>query len=187
MSHQQAVTVYGSSSAVIDDIYKTDARELGRLIALSGRTLVSGGGREGLMGAAIEGAADAGGATVGVLPQFMIERGWNHPKLDRTVATPDMHTRKAEMARLATAAAVAMPGGVGTFDELFEIMTWRQLGLFSGSLVILNTAGYYDPLLAFLDRAASLGFMRPASHSLYAVASTPAEAVAIIDTNAPAL
>lgn len=174
------ITVYGSSSAAIDDIYKSQARELGRLAALSGRVLVSGGGREGLMGAAIEGASEAGGVTVGVLPQFMIDRGWNHPLLTRTVATPDMHARKAEMARLADA-VVAMPGGIGTFEELFEIMTWRQLGLFRGPLVILDTAGYYRPLLDLVEQAARLGFMRPAEAPLYDVAANPAEALAIID------
>lgn len=179
---KRAVTVYGSSSSAIADVYKDAAFELGALIAAKGLPLVSGGGREGLMGSAIEGAAGAGGITIGILPQFMIERRWEHPRLSQIIGVADMHTRKAMMAALASA-AIAMPGGIGTFDELFEIITWRQLGLWEGRVIILNTEGYYAPLLEMLGKAGREHFMRRPggmSDELYAVASTPAEAVSLL-------
>lgn len=178
----RAVTVYGASSAGIDDMYKSAARELGYLVARSGRPLVSGGGREGLMAAAIEGASSAGGVTIGVLPDFMIAKGWQHPALSQTVAVGTMHRRKAMMAVLASD-VVAMPGGIGTFEELLEIITWRQLGLYRGHVIILNTAGYYDPLLDMLTRAGEQRFMRrcDCADSLFRVVATPAEAIALIN------
>ena len=180
----RAVTVYGASSADIDDIYKSAARELGYLVARSDRPLVSGGGREGLMGAAIEGASSAGGVTIGVLPDFMITKGWQHPALTQMVAVNTMHRRKAMMAALASD-VVAMPGGIGTFEELLEIITWRQLGLYCGNVIILNTAGYYNPLLDMLARAGEQHFMRPCdlSDPLFRVVATPAEAIALITTH----
>lgn len=131
------------------------------------------------MGAAIDGAQAAGGVTIGILPQFMIDRGWNHPDLTQTISVADMHTRKAEMARLARL-VVALPGGIGTFEELMEIITWRQLGLWAGEIWILNTLGYYDPILAMFRRAEEMGFMRKAAAAeapdeLFHVASTPEE------------
>lgn len=177
-----AVTLYGASSDEVDPVFKDAARELGRLVARAGMPMVSGGGCMGLMGAAIEGAAGAGGVTIGVLPAFMVERRWDHPRLSVTLPVADMHTRKAVMAALA-AGVVAMPGGIGTFDELFEIVTWRQLGLWHGRIVILDTAGYYRPLLDMLSQAESLGFMRrrgATSEPLYHVASDPAEAMSVI-------
>lgn len=171
-----AICVYGASCDNIDPTYKAAAFETGRLIAAAGRPLVSGGGRGGLMAAAIEGAVSAGGECIGILPQFMIEKGWQHERLTRMVSTPDMHARKHTMARM-SAGVIAMPGGVGTLDELMEIITWRQLGLYEGNVVILNTDGYYDPLLAMLGRISERGFMRESSCELWQVALTPQEAV----------
>ena len=171
-----AICVYGASSSKIDDVYKTAAHSLGTLIGTSGHPLVSGGGRGGLMAEAIEGALEAGGEAIGVLPGFMVERQWQHPHLTRMVVTDSMHSRKHTMASLSQA-AIAMPGGVGTLEELMEIITWRQLSLFKGNVVILNTEGYYDPLLQMLAGAAHKGFMRPASGRLFSVASTPEQAL----------
>ena len=178
----KTVTVYGSSSAGISDIYKQAAHELGEAVARAGLILVSGGGSAGLMGAAIDGALSAGGTTVGVLPEFMIERGWAHGGLTHTVAVPDMHARKALMAAYA-GVVVAMPGGIGTFEEIFEIITWRQLALWSGQALILNTAGYYSDLVAMLSKAQEQHFMqRPGATgcSLYRVVDTAEEAISII-------
>lgn len=178
----RAVTVYGASSADIDPAYKEAARELGEGIARLGLMLVSGGGRKGLMGAATDGALSAGGVTAGILPAFMIRRGWNHPGLSHTLSVADMHTRKALMAALA-GVVVAMPGGIGTFEEIFEIITWRQLGLWKGRAVFLNTLGYYDPLLEMLREAEAQHFFKRPGGSLYPlfeVAATPGEALSII-------
>lgn len=179
----KAICVYGASNSDIDTVYKEAARELGRLIARSGHILVSGGGRGGLMAEAIEGATEAGGTTVGVLPEFMIERSWQHPSLTQMIATPDMHTRKRTMASL-SCAAIAMPGGCGTLEELMEIITWRQLGLFDGNVVILDTDGFYAPLLEMLDQCDRKGFMRHGSKELWHVATTPDEAIKKALTNA---
>lgn len=173
---KDAIVVYGASSEDIVDCFKNDAREVGRLIALSGHPLVCGGGKAGLMKAAIEGAQSAGGETIGVLPQFMVDNNWQHPGLSRMISTPDMHARKHAMASMSVA-AIACPGGCGTFEELLEIITWRQLNLYRGQVVILNTDSYYDPLVEMFNRAMERGFMHPDHRQLFHVASTPREAV----------
>lgn len=179
MTKEKSICVYGASCDDIDIRFKEAAFAVGKLTALAGASLVSGGGRGGLMLQAIEGAIAAGGRTIGVLPRFMIERSWQHPGLSELIEEPDMHSRKATMARLSTA-VIAMPGGVGTLDELMEIITWRQLSLYKGRVVILNTDGYFDPLLSMLDRMEHMGFMRRAtdgSACLWYVADTPEQAV----------
>ena len=134
----------------------------------------------GLMGAVTEGAIEAGGTAIGVLPQFMLDRGWNHPSLTTTIATPDMHARKHTMADMSRG-AIALPGGIGTFEEMFEIITWRQLELYTGPMVICNFMGFYDKLLEFLAHVDDEHFMRPgAPAKLWRVASTPAEAVSMV-------
>lgn len=176
METNDAITVYGASSHQINQEYKKAAFQLGRLIAESGHPLVCGGGKAGLMKEAIEGADSVGGTTIGVLPQFMVDNKWQHPALTQMIATPDMHTRKQTMARL-SCAAIACPGGCGTFEELLEIITWRQLNLYRGQVVILNTMGYYNPLIEMLAKTVAEGFMRPDHTRLWNVAATPDEAV----------
>jgi hypothetical protein len=179
---QLAITVYGASSQNIDKAYFDAAIEIGRLAAQNGIAVVNGGGKMGLMGAVNQGAIEAGGETIGVIPQFMVERGWHHPSLSRLEVTDSMHTRKELMAKLATG-VIALPGGVGTLDELMEIICWRQLGLFSGNIVILNVGGYYDNLIAMLRTATEGGFMRPDHlQNLFTVTDSPAEAVKIAST-----
>lgn len=173
---RKSIVVYGASSEQINPVYKEAAFELGREIARRGLGLICGGGKAGLMKAAIDGAGSENGYTIGVLPQFMVDRQWQHPDLDEMIATPDMHSRKQTMARLSSA-AIACPGGCGTFEELMEIITWRQLNLYRGQVVILNTLGYYDPLLEMLKRTVEQGFMRADHTALWSVASTPSEAV----------
>lgn len=174
---KKTITIYGASSAQLDPVYTDGAYRLGRAIALAGATLVSGGGRTGLMAAAEEGAMSAGGTTVGIVPEFMVERGWQHTGLTHLEIVPDMHTRKATMARMADA-VIALPGGVGTFEELMEIITWRQLGLFGGNVVIFNINGYYDPLLTMFGESIRQGFMRPDHRELFTVVTSVEDAVA---------
>lgn len=177
-SERNGVVVYCASSSTIDPKYMQVARTTGSLIAASGLSLVCGGGAGGMMAAAIEGAVDAGGEAVGVLPEFMMHKRWNHPRLSRCIVTDSMHSRKMTMASM-SCAAIALPGGIGTLDELAEIMTWHQLGLFTGPVIIVNTDGYYDPLLDMFRRMSDLNFMRdgliPAR-----VAAGPDEAMTII-------
>jgi len=172
----KGITVYCASSERVAPHYIAEAARLGRAIAETGMPLITGAGCMGLMGAVNDAAIMAGGETIGVIPRFMVDRGWHHRGLSRLEITPDMHTRKEMMARLSRA-AIALPGGFGTFEELLEIITWRQLGLYDGNIVILNAEGYYDPLLSMFDRAVGQNFI-PADHrTLYSVASTVREAV----------
>lgn len=156
--------------------YVDAARQVGRLVAEAGMPLISGAGRDGLMGAACDGALERGGVTIGVIPRFMVENGWHHRGLTRLEETADMHARKERMAALAHG-VIAMPGGCGTLEELLEIITWRQLGLYRGNIVILNTDGYYDPLLEMLSRAMEQGFMHKDNALIWTVAATPEQAV----------
>lgn len=175
---REAITVYCGSSAHLSDIYLDSARAVGRSIAAAGAALITGAGRTGMMGAVAQAAQQAGAPAIGIIPQFMVDRNWHNPQMDALEITPDMHTRKKLMASLAHG-CIALPGGIGTFEELTEIITWRQLGLFEGNVVILNIDNYYDPLLSMFATAVEKGFM-PADHTgLYHVTSDPAQAVAL--------
>lgn len=178
------VCVFCASSANIDERYLADARELGNLLAQGGWRCVNGGGAVGLMGAVTDGTLDAGGEVTGVIPKFMVDNGWCYDRLMDVVVTADMHQRKQMMSNMADA-VIALPGGVGTLEELLETLTWRQLGLVKVPIIILNTLGYYDPLLAMLRHAIDEGFMKPSHSQLWQVAATPADAVALLDDNSP--
>lgn len=178
---RKTIVVYGASSADAEKVFVDAAYKLGGLIARSGKRMVSGAGSTGLMAAVEDGALDAGGVSIGIIPQFMVDNGWLHQGLTETIITPNMHERKNRMAQMADA-VVALPGGTGTFEELFEIITWKMLGLFVKPIVILNTDNYYDPLLEMLDRTADRHFMNPVFRKLWAVAKTPEEAIVLVDT-----
>ena len=178
------VCVFCASSANIDERYLADARELGNLLAQGGWRCVNGGGAVGLMGAVTDGTLDAGGEVTGVIPKFMVDNGWCYDRMMDVVVTADMHQRKQMMSNMADA-VIALPGGVGTIEELLETLTWRQLGLVKVPIIILNTRGYYDPLLAMLRHAIDEGFMKPSHGQLWQVAATPADAVALLDDNSP--
>ena len=178
------VCVFCASSANIDQRYLADARELGGLLAKGGWRCVNGGGAVGLMGAVTDGALDASGEVTGVIPKFMVDNGWCYDRLNDVVVTADMHQRKQMMSDMADA-VIALPGGVGTLEELLETLTWRQLGLVQVPVIILNTLGYYDPLLAMLRHAIDEGFMKPSHGQLWRMAATPAEAVSLLDDNNP--
>lgn len=178
------VCVFCASSANIDERYLADARELGNLLAQGGWQCVNGGGAVGLMGAVTDGTLDAGGEVTGVIPKFMVDNGWCYDRLKDVVVTVDMHQRKQMMSNMADA-VIALPGGVGTLEELLETLTWRQLGLVKVPIIILNTLGYYDLLLAMLRHAIDEGFMKPSHGQLWQVAATPADAVALLDDNSP--
>lgn len=180
MAERKHICVYCASSSEIDSVFFDAARQLGMLIARRGYTTVCGAGNEGLMKEVADGALAAGGEAVGIIPEFMAANGWMHKGLTRTVITPDIHTRKQRMAEAADA-AVALPGGCGTMEELLEIITWKQLGLFSGTIVILNTDGFYNPLLELLENAVDRHFMKPSHRRLWRVAATPEEAIALAE------
>ena len=178
------VCVFCASSANIDERYLADAHQLGTLLAQAGWRCVNGGGAVGLMGAVTDGALDADGEVTGVIPKFMVDNGWCYDRLIDVVVTADMHQRKQIMSDMADA-VIALPGGVGTLEELLETLTWRQLGLVKVPIIILNTLGYYDPLLAMLRHAIDEGFMKPSHGQLWQVAATPAEAISLLDNDNP--
>lgn len=176
MNNRKAICIYCASSANISPTYISAANLVGMYVAESGRVLVCGAGKSGLMGATTEAAIKAGGEVIGVIPRFMVDNGWHHPHIDTLEITDSMHTRKQRMAELADG-VIALPGGCGTMEELLEIITWKQLGLYHGNIVILNTDGYYDPLIKMLERAVEQHFMSDDHRKLWTVANTPKEAV----------
>lgn len=170
------ITIYSASSGQVPQAYVEAARQLGRLLAEGGHRLINGAGRTGLMGACTDACLASGGEAVGIIPQFMVDQGWQHRGMTRLEITPDMHRRKELMAEMSDA-CIALPGGVGTLEELLEIITWKQLGLYLKPIIILNLDGYYDALLAQLQRAVSEHFMREQHTSIWHVATSPAEAL----------
>lgn len=148
----------GASSGARPD-YADAARALGATLARRRLTLVFGGGSVGLMGQVADGALEAGGTVVGVITRLLNDRELGHNGVTTLHVTETMHERKARMADLADA-FIALPGGLGTLDELFEILAWAQLGIHSKPVGVLNTAGYYDSLMAFLDHADRESFLR---------------------------
>lgn len=178
----KAVTVYCASSANAPKSMLDAAYRLGQLAAANGIATVTGAGATGLMAAVIDGTLDANGCSIGVIPQFMIDRGWCNQRLTDLRITTDMHSRKQLLASLSSG-AIALPGGPGTIEELMELMTWRQLGLHSGRLVICNLGGYYDPLLSQLQQAEEHNLMRQTTTTgidIYNVATTVEQALDII-------
>lgn len=173
---EKAITVYSGSASDCAPVFIEAASALGSEIASRGVRLITGAGHTGLMGAVVDSCLAAGGHATGIIPQFMVDRGWNHTAMSELIITPDMHKRKELMAAKAEA-VIALPGGIGTFEELLEIITWRQLGLFNGNIVIFNVADYYSPLLDMISSAIKAGFMKPDHSGLFTVASSAREAV----------
>ncbi len=176
MSEIKSVCVYSASSASVSPCYLQCAESLGRLLAQNHIRLVNGAGKAGLMRACADGVLRHGGQATGVIPRFMVEHGWGYDQLTEIITTETMHERKETMIRLADA-IIALPGGVGTLEELLEAITWKQLGLHRNPIVVLNANHYYDSLLAMLQNAVDERFMRPQNLKIWQVATTPEEAV----------
>ncbi len=152
--------------------YRQLAAEMGRTLAERGLELVYGGGNVGLMGALADGALAAGGRVIGVIPDGLMAKERGHRGLTRLEVVGSMHERKARMAELADG-FVALPGGLGTLEELAEALTWSQLGIHAKPCGVVNAGGYFDPLVAFLDHAVEEGFVRPENRRMLLVAATP--------------
>ncbi|MBR2450128.1 MAG: TIGR00730 family Rossman fold protein [Paludibacteraceae bacterium] len=183
MGNIKSIAVYCASSNKVRASFVDAAERLGELIAADGRRLVYGDGGIGLMAAVARGALKAGGEVVGVIPQFMVDQGWNNADSTQTIVTQTMHERKATICNISDA-MVALPGGIGTFEELLECLTWKQLGLHHNPVVILNTDGYYDKLLACIDLMVDEQMMRPIHKEMFVVVNTPEEVLPAI-MNAP--
>ncbi|MCI5663045.1 MAG: TIGR00730 family Rossman fold protein [Mediterranea sp.] len=181
MNKIHSVCVYSASSTQIDPLYVDAAQRLGRLLGEKRIRLVNGAGNMGLMAAVADATLQAGGEAVGVIPRFMVEQGWHHTGLTELHVVNDMHERKQLMARLSDG-VIALPGGCGTLEELLEIITWKQLGLYLNPIIVLNVKGYFDPLLAMLAKAVEERFMRVRHGDIWQVAATPDEAIELLFT-----
>ena len=180
----QTVCVFCAAGDGRNPVYVKQALEMGRYLAESGRRIVYGGGRTGLMGALAEGALAAGGEIVGIMPKHLVDHEVAHTGLTELRVVGSMHERKSLLAELSDG-FLAMPGGLGTLEELFEIWTWGQLGLHRKPYGVLNVNGYFTPLLEFLDHAVTEQFIRPEYRALLVVDSDPAALIARMEAMEP--
>jgi uncharacterized protein (TIGR00730 family) len=175
---QRRVAVYCGSADGNNAAFLAEARSLGSAIAAAGLGMVYGGARVGLMGAVADAALAAGAEVIGVLPRVLAGSELAHNRLTQLEIVDTMHQRKARMVALADAFLI-LPGGYGTLDELLEILTWAQLKIHAKPCVLINTAGYWNGLLDFLDTAVGAGFLKPANRDLLQVSDTARNAVAL--------
>jgi len=184
-SGRRALCVFCGSNGGHDPAFAEAACAFGRALARRGVALVYGGGRVGLMGVLADAVLAGGGAAIGVIPRALVERELAHPGLTALHVVGSMHARKARMADLADG-FVALPGGIGTLEELFEIWTWAQLGEHRKPVALLNSAGYYDPLIAFLESVVAAGFLRAEHRALLMVEREPLALLSRLDCDPPA-
>lgn len=175
----EKVTVYCASSTMIDAAYHDAARELGRLFAEASITVVYGGGAVGSMGHLADGALGAGGRVEGVIPRFMEELEWGHERIEKLFIVENMHQRKAMMLERSDA-VVAMPGGTGTFEELFEAITLKRLGIYLKPIVLLDVNGYFAPCIELLERCVEERFMNREHLAMWQVVDRPEDVIAAI-------
>ena len=176
MAELRSVCVYCGSASGADPAFAEAATALGRALARSGVGLVYGGGNIGLMGTVARAALDAGGHVTGIIPDFLKARERMLDDVQETIVVPDMHTRKKLMFDRADA-FVALPGGIGTLEELVEQMTWAQLGRHRKPILLLSVAGFWAPLTTLIDHMRDLGFIRPGLDAEYLVAERPEDVV----------
>lgn len=168
--------VFCSSSDRLPEDFREEARAMGVRMAAEGIELVYGGGSVGLMGILADAVLAGGGKATGVIPGFLSTKELAHAGLTRMLVTRSMHDRKREMSRLADAFAI-LPGGFGTLDEFFEILTWKQLGLHARPIVVANTGGWFDPLMEYCRRAEALGAVSKGNLGLFTVVDRADEAI----------
>ena len=173
------VAVYCGSANGSDPAFLAEAKRLGSAIAEAGLGLVYGGASIGLMGAVADAALAGGAEVIGVLPEILSGSEIAHRGLTRLELVGTMHQRKARMVKLADA-FLMLPGGYGTLDEMMEIVTWKQLRMHAKPCILINTSGYWDGLLAFLDRAVEAGFLKPQNRELLELVTDTAEALALL-------
>jgi uncharacterized protein (TIGR00730 family) len=184
MSSPSTVTVYCASSRRAHEAFRDTARRLGERLAEAGVTVVCGGGAVGSMGALADGVLHRGGRVEGVLPRFMYDLEWGHPGLSDLHVVNDLHERKRLMIDRADA-VVALPGGCGTFEELFEAITWKRLGLFTCPVVLVNVRGFWDPAVELLERSVRERFMDERHRDMWSVVDAPEDVLDAI-RDAPA-
>lgn len=166
------ITVFCGSNNGTDPAFAQQAYKMGEVMALRNINLVYGGARVGLMGKVADGVLDNGGKVYGVIPRFLEEKELAHNKIDEIIVVETMHERKAKMSELCDG-IIALPGGFGTFEELFEMLTWAQLGLHKKPIGILNVNGYYDKMLAFIEDSIQNRFVKEEYRNLFVVHDDP--------------
>lgn len=176
MRRFRRVCVYCGSSNLVDERWRVVARGMAECLARRGIGVVFGGGSIGLMGSLADAALAAGAEVIGVIPRKLLDLELGHRGVTELVVVETMHERKHRMAELSDA-FVALPGGWGTLEEIFEVTTWTQLGYHEKPVGLLNAGGYYDHLITFLDHAAELGFIRPAHRPILQASADPDELV----------
>ncbi len=180
----ESILVFCASSTVADPVYREAAAELGGAIARAGRTLVYGGGAVGSMGALADAALAERGDVIGILPNFMEELEWAHSGLTRLETVVDMQERKRRMTA-ASDGVVALPGGCGTLEEVFEVITAKRLGLYLGPVVFLNQKGFFDPCIELLERCVSERFMGERHLEMWQVVDEVSQVIPTLDATAP--
>ncbi len=178
------VCIYCASSRQCDQIYRDSAARLGAILARNHVTIVYGGGKSGSMGALADAALAEGGRVIGVLPRFMDEVEWGHERLSELILVNDMHERKRLMIQEVDA-VVALPGACGTWEELFEAMSFKRLGLYAGPIVIVNTNNYYAPMLEMLNRSVEYRFMDQRHRAMWMVTEEPEQVLEAIRNSPP--
>lgn len=178
------VCVYCASSSAAAPIYREQAWQLGQALAQAGASVVYGGGSLGSMGAVADGALSAGGEVIGILPRFMADLEWGHPGLTRLELVEDMRERKHKLLT-GSDAVVALPGGCGTLEELFEAITLKRLGLYFGPIILLNTEGFYDSVVRVLDLCIEQRFMNPEHHAMWTLVERADQVVEAIRATPP--
>lgn len=173
------ICVFASSSSRIDKEYAAAAASLGLLLARAKMDVVYGGGGIGLMGRLADAVLENGGKITGVIPSFMKDEGWDHNAVNEMIITSDMGERKKRMFEMADA-VVALPGGVGTLEELTEAMTLKQLGLYKGPIIILNTLNFYKSFIDFMEHMVSGNFLRYEHKGMWEIAATAEDVIAIL-------
>ena len=173
------VCVFAASSSRVNEEYNKAASRLGSLLAQAGMEVAFGGGGIGLMGKLADAVRENGGKITGVIPSFMEEEGWGHKGIDEMIVTGDMSERKKRLFAMSDA-VVALPGGVGTLEELTEAITLKQLSLFDGPVIILNTLGFYNALIEFFDKMVDDHFLREEHKAIWETVNTPEEVIAAL-------
>ena len=176
------ICVFAASSSRVDNEYGRVAALLGTLFARAGIEVVFGGGGIGLMNELADAVIRNNGKITGVIPSFMQKEGWGHNGVNKTIVTPDMGERKKKMFEMSDA-VVALPGGMGTLEELTEAITLKQLSLYNGPIIILNTLGYYNSLLDFIDKMVDSKFLRSEHKGIWKVVNTPEEVMEALRSN----
>jgi uncharacterized protein (TIGR00730 family) len=174
------VCVFAASSSRVNEEYNQAASKLGTLLAKEGVEVAFGGGGIGLMGKLADAVIENGGKITGVIPSFMDEEGWGHKGIGEMIVTEDMSERKNKLFAMSDA-VVALPGGVGTLEELTEAITLKQLSLFDGPIIILNTLGFYNSLSDFFDAMVNSNFLRKEHKGIWEIVNTPEEVITALN------